>query len=164
MRKNFVPLGASLALALFVAGCESNNLSARIQEKSAVYAALTPEQRKNVESGTIEVGYTSDMVYLALGAPQQVQTKDTPEGKAEMWAYKNFTTTGPASTLSYNPPGSRNTMVQAPPSASGHGGSPRTATSGGPIPTLDLADIPLQTLYVFFFDGRVFEIKVDQPN
>lgn len=164
MRKLSVSLGASLALAWLMAGCATSTLPARIQEKSAAYAALTPEQRKNVESGTIEVGYTTDMVYLALGTPRQVQTKDTPEGKAEMWSYTNFDSTGPASTLSYNAPGSRSTMMQAPPSASGRGGSPRMATSGGPTPTLNLADLPSQTLYVFFFDGKVFEIKIDQPN
>ena len=164
MRKLSFSLGASLTLAWLLAGCATSTLPARIQEKSAAYAALTPEQRKNVESGTIEVGYTTDMVYLALGSPRQVQTKDTPEGKAEMWSYTNFDATGPVSTLSFNSPGSRSTMMQTLPSASGRGGSPRTATSGGPTPTLDLADIPSQTLYVFFFDGKVFEIKIDQPN
>jgi hypothetical protein len=164
MRRFPVSLGASLALALLVPGCETKNLSARIQEKSAVYASLTPEQRKNVESGTIEVGYTSDMVYLALGSPHQVQTKDTPEGKAEMWSYTNFYATGPASTVSFNSPGTRYTMMQAPLSASSRGGAPRTSASGDPTPTLGLADIPSQTLYVFLFDGKVFEIKVDKPN
>jgi hypothetical protein len=170
MKKLPGSLGATLVLALLVAGCETNVRSARIQEKSAVYAALTPEQRKNVESGTIEVGYTSDMVYIALGAPKHVETKDTPEGKAEMWTYLNFYSTGPASTLSFNPPGSRYTMMQTSPNAPGRGGPSRTAapsfgaTGGGPTPTLDIADIPSQTLYVFFFDGKVFDIKVDKPN
>ncbi len=58
---------------LLMAGCEST-LDSRIQEKCAVYQLLTSKQQKQIKAGQIKVGYTSDMVYLALGKPSSVRT------------------------------------------------------------------------------------------
>ena len=69
-------LGAALALAILLAGCDATSgTAARIQEKSAVFAQLTPEQKKNIEEGAIEHGYTTDMVYMALGKPTKSREK-----------------------------------------------------------------------------------------
>ena len=59
----------------------------RIQDKAAVYAQLTPELQTKVTKGVIEVGYTSDMVYLALGAPSKKKEKTATEGTVELWSY-----------------------------------------------------------------------------
>ncbi len=60
-----------VAAVLLAAGCVSTQ-SARIQEKSAVFASLTPRQQQLIKAGRVKVGFTTDMVYLALGKPAQV--------------------------------------------------------------------------------------------
>ncbi|MBV5332683.1 hypothetical protein JZU54_03780 [bacterium] len=103
--KSLYAYGAALVLAVLISGCDaSSGKTARIQEKSAVFAQLTPEQKKSIESGSIEVGYTADMVYMALGKPSKVKSKESPEGKTEMWTYNNFAPAASASHLSLGDP------------------------------------------------------------
>ena len=85
MNKSLPLLGVALGLALIITGCESDNMSARIKEKSAVYATLKPWQKKNIDKGVIAMGFSPDMVYMAIGNPD---TK-TPAGQAQFWTYKH---------------------------------------------------------------------------
>jgi hypothetical protein len=170
MKKLLASLGAALGLAFLFAGCETDGRNARIQEMSATFAALTPEQKNVVSSGAIEVGYTADMVYMALGLPKAKKSKDAPEGKVEMWTYNNYYPTVSAVSVSMNPAGSRYEPVMNSPNMPSHGG-PKSAqpgnfsgTSGGPSGGLDVADIPAHTLYVFFFNGKVVDLKLDTEN
>ncbi|MDB6128016.1 MAG: hypothetical protein JWM35_1912 [Verrucomicrobia bacterium] len=71
------------------AGCASG-INGRIQEKSEVFSRLPPEAQKNLRDGTIEPGYTADMVYMALGKPSKVKVKDTAQGKVGLWKYEHF--------------------------------------------------------------------------
>lgn len=89
---SIAPIVASALLALsgIVAGCTSDAIANRIQEKSTVFAALPPEQQKDIRQGTIQPGFTADMVYMALGKPSQVKVKDTAQGKVGLWIYNNF--------------------------------------------------------------------------
>ncbi len=91
MKKHLIPFGAALALALFVTGCESDGgITARTQEKSAVYATLTVSQKRYIEKGVIDTGFTTDMVYMAMGHPTKVETKAFPQGRAELWTYERY--------------------------------------------------------------------------
>ena len=101
MKTSFLTFVPVAGLALLLAAC-SSGISARIQEKSEVFAQFTPEVQKNIREGTIEPGYTADMVYMALGKPTKETVKDTPHGKVGIWSYANFypqgyETTPPAS-------------------------------------------------------------------
>jgi hypothetical protein len=90
--KTFTPAsvrGLVVIAALSTAGC-SSGISSRIQEKSEVYSELTPTVQKNLREGTIEPGYTADMVYMALGHPSAVKVKDSSRGKIGIWVYRNF--------------------------------------------------------------------------
>ncbi len=85
------PVGAALGLALLVTACATDGgVSARKQEKSEVYATLRPWQKTLVDGGAISNGFTPEMVYIALGKPDKVETKDFPEGRAEMWTYAHY--------------------------------------------------------------------------
>lgn len=100
-RLTMVPVAG---FALLLTAC-SSGISGRIQEKSAAFAQFTPEVQKNIREGTIEPGYTADMVYMALGKPTKETVKDTPHGKVGLWSYANFypqgyETTPPASKQS----------------------------------------------------------------
>src|ERR1035437_2929599 len=87
-----------------------------------------------------------------------------------MWTYTNYHPTVVASKLSLNNPNSRYTMMQTSSSTPGGPSSGRAATpslfatTGGPTASLDVADLPTHTLYVFLFNGKEFDIKLDTEN
>jgi hypothetical protein len=93
--KPVLPLVLTTFTALLFAGCEATGVSARIQEKSTTYAALAPDQQELVQSGGLEPGFTADMVYLSLGKPAKVETKETKDGPITVWTYTRFYPTEP---------------------------------------------------------------------
>lgn len=84
-------LGAVIGLAVLLTGCEfDNGIATRAREKPDVYANLQLWQKRFIEKGVIAKGFTSDMVYIAMGHPTKVETRELPEGHAELWSYKNY--------------------------------------------------------------------------
>ncbi len=166
--KSIVIIGTALLAAMALAGCDATSgTAARIQEKSAVFATLTPEQKKNIEEGTIEYGYNQDMVYMALGKPSKVREKTAPEGQVVMWTFNNYYPTVAVVELAYNAPGRK---YRAPaigantPDTGSTVKSPSISSTkpSGPEPGVDtLADIPSETLHVIFHEGKVIQIKLE---
>jgi hypothetical protein len=74
-----------LLLASLLGGCST--ISSRIEEKSAVFATLDPQTQENLRKGGVEIGYTMDMVYIALGAPDERNERVTPQGRQATWIY-----------------------------------------------------------------------------
>jgi outer membrane protein assembly factor BamE (lipoprotein component of BamABCDE complex) len=72
---------AILGLAAF-AGCTTANT--RISEHTAEYASLDPATQAAIKRGEINPGYTTDMVYMALGRP--LQTTRDASGET-VWVY-----------------------------------------------------------------------------
>lgn len=180
MKMSFVPGSAALGLGLtlLLSGCETtstniNNTALRqlrIQDKAAVYAQLTPELQTKVTKGVIEVGYTSDMVYLALGAPSKKKEKTATEGTVELWSYNTYYPTVTATQLSLNNPGARfqpftNSVSMPDLHAAGAGAAGAApslfSTTGGPTPSLGLADLPLETVYVTLYNNKVIKISLE---
>ena len=167
--KYSISLGAALAVAILLAGCDATSgVTARIQEKSAVFAQLTPEQKKNIEEGAIEYGYTADMVYMALGKPSKVKEKAAPEGTVLMWTFNNYYPSIAVTQLAMNDPSRKYKAAQLTTNYPrvGPGGSTAASLSStkptGPEPGVDsLGDIPSETLHVLFLDGKVFQIKLE---
>lgn len=86
MKKPFlVPL---LLLALTLAGCDTFNR--RSQEKAATFETLSPEEREKLRRGVIEVGNTPDMVYIALGRPDETRETTTEAGRETIWTYNTY--------------------------------------------------------------------------
>ncbi len=75
-------IAATLA---FVAGCQS--VGDRIEENPELFASLDRETQAKVREGMIDLGYTQDMVYLALGEPNRKRKTTTPDGVSETWIY-----------------------------------------------------------------------------
>ncbi|HNC24436.1 MAG TPA: hypothetical protein PLU52_09530 [Opitutaceae bacterium] len=170
----YLPLAA--VLGLLAAGCTaivdpSVAINARIQEKNDTYVRMTPVAQKTVQSGTIVKGFTSDMVYMALGKPATVQTKDTSLGKLQMWTYVVFTSQGPTAQHNLNNPDTPGyipmlTATNAPE----HSGQPGAtasmafgfgASKGYSMGQLNVPDMKQDKLYVFFANDQVTEIKYD---
>jgi hypothetical protein len=84
-----IPLLFSLAaLTLAFAGCDT--FDKRSQEKASTFAALAPEEREKLRRGVIEIGNTPDMVYIALGRPDETRETATPEGRESTWIYNTY--------------------------------------------------------------------------
>jgi hypothetical protein len=78
-------LGAALLLA---AGCQS--VDSRIKEKPDVFAKLDPETQAKIKQGIVDLGFTEDMVYLALGAPDQKREAISASGRTLTWIYNTY--------------------------------------------------------------------------
>ena len=74
-----------------VTGCETDGgIAARTREKSAAYATLKISEKRFIDKGIIAIGFTPDMVYMAMGRPSKVESKAYPEGDRELWTYSRY--------------------------------------------------------------------------
>ena len=78
-------LFASLVL---LAGCQS--VESRIKEKPDLFANLDAATQDKIKQGIIEIGYTEDMVYLALDKPDQKRESVSENGKSTTWIYNTY--------------------------------------------------------------------------
>jgi hypothetical protein len=82
----------SVLLALgtlgFAAGCQT--VDSRIKEKPDAFAHLDPETQAKIKQGIIDIGYTPDMVYIALGAPDKKRETITATGRTTTWIYSTY--------------------------------------------------------------------------
>lgn len=76
---------AALALVLMVAGCASTPEQRIAQSES--YETYPAEVRQKIRNGQVDVGFTPDMVTLALGKPSRVSRRQSASGEAEVWSY-----------------------------------------------------------------------------
>jgi hypothetical protein len=72
----------------FFAGCQS--VSERIKEKPEVFAKLDVVSQDKIKQGIIDIGFTEDMVYLALGKPDQKRESVSTEGRKVTWIYNTY--------------------------------------------------------------------------
>ncbi len=189
MNKPFLPLAAAALLALSLGGCESTGgIAARTQEKSAVYATLQTWEKKYIEKGTVAVGFTPDMVYMALGHPTKVAARDFPEGHAELWTYSRsypnaaairgfkhssltiesaYQSSHPAEQANaQNLTNAMNSPGEKPPANPEHGATESIAKTGGPQGgSMEPADVPSYTIQVLFEGGQVVRLSaLPNPN
>ncbi|HVU24765.1 MAG TPA: hypothetical protein VHE13_11635 [Opitutus sp.] len=87
MNTNFSVMAAVVGLALAAAGCA--NVESRVQSHRAAFDSWPAEVQQKVRAGRISLGFTPEMVRVALGEPGQVRTRTTEEGQAEVWVYYN---------------------------------------------------------------------------
>lgn len=78
-----------LAAALLVfSGC--NTFERRAAKKADVFASLSAEAKARLENKDIRLGDTPDMVYIALGNPDERQESVSAEGKKTVWIYNRY--------------------------------------------------------------------------
>ncbi len=87
LRRLLLPLGLGLLLAL-LAGCST--FDSRAKEKVAVFATLDEPTRARLEAREIHLGDSSDMVYIALGKPSEIQTTTAATGTSATWIYHTY--------------------------------------------------------------------------
>ena len=74
-----------VALLTFLAGCST--VERRAGEHARMLASLPPDVKQNVREGKIDIGYTTDLVYVALGSPDRVYSRRTAESETVVWVY-----------------------------------------------------------------------------
>lgn len=90
MKSRFLLPFAALGLLMFAAGCQS--VESRIKEKPEVFASVDHATQEKIKQGIIDLGYTEDMVYLALGKPDQKRESVTANARSVTWIYNTYYT------------------------------------------------------------------------
>jgi len=88
MNSKLILLALGLATAFALSGC--NTFQSRAREKAEVYQALPSDTRQRLQHGHISVGDSQDMVYIALGYPDEVRQVTTPQGTQTVWIYRTY--------------------------------------------------------------------------
>ncbi|HEY0969062.1 MAG TPA: hypothetical protein VGD88_16845 [Opitutaceae bacterium] len=86
MKPSLLVLSGVLLLA--AAGCASTP-SSRIQSAREVYNSYPMEVQEKIASGQVDVGFTTEQVRMALGKPDRVASRTTPDGTSEVWSYRD---------------------------------------------------------------------------
>ena len=77
-----------LATVAFVASCSTPET--RIRQNPELFAQLTPQDQDMIRHGRVAVGFTAEMVRLALGEPDRFTTRNTAAGTSEVWHYITY--------------------------------------------------------------------------
>ena len=72
---------------LLLAGCATSTPQSRISEHRELYRSFPSEVQRKVSAGEVDVGFTEEMVRLALGDPDRRVTRDAEAGTDEVWVY-----------------------------------------------------------------------------
>lgn len=152
------------ACAFALAACESTGVSSRIQEKSAIYSSLPPEQQAIIKKGQIEFGFTPDMTYMALGAPNSRQDQEVNGGQMQTWVYNKYYAQQGGLVANLNSPSQRYQSTVVSPSSPGHSkadaGPSLFSTTAGAQSSLDVPDMVPQRLTVYFVNGKVVDAEM----
>lgn len=148
--------------ALSFSGCETGR-TARIQEKSSVYALFSDDLKARVNQGSIDVGDSTDATYIALGKPSVVSTRPSDVGEVTVWTYKRFVIGEEMSSrIGYSQPGQR---YAGTPATSGPLGKSLLSTAparGGQQGSIEAATVETVTLHVDILDNKVVGLRVDR--
>ena len=87
--KNLARLIFAAAALLLAAGCSTP--ASRISRHQAAFDGWPAEVREKVRAGRIDVGFTPEMVRIALGEADRIFTRTTAQGTLEIWVYNDNT-------------------------------------------------------------------------
>lgn len=77
-------------LLVLLAGC--NTPGARIKKNQALFDTFPPEIQGRIRAGEVDIGFTRDMVDIALGAPNRTYVRRTAAGEVVVLAYTAYET------------------------------------------------------------------------
>ncbi|WP_029918594.1 hypothetical protein [Nevskia soli] len=79
------PSLAVLLAAALLAACASP--ASRIRQNEGVYNSYPPQIQEKIRAGQVDIGFTPEMVKLALGEPDRKFSRTSAEGNSEVWAW-----------------------------------------------------------------------------
>ncbi len=71
---------------LLLSACSSSPDS-RISKNQAAFDSLPPPAQEKIRHGQVDIGFTPEMVFLALGEPSKKYVRQTEQGSTEVWSY-----------------------------------------------------------------------------
>jgi hypothetical protein len=77
---------------LSLAALHCSTPQARINKEPEVFGRLSTADQQLIREGKVAVGFTPEMVKLALGDPDRVYTRTDTNGVNEAWAYTTYET------------------------------------------------------------------------
>lgn len=75
-----------LAMVLLLSGCLSTP-ARRVQREPQLFSTFPPDVQAKVQAGEVGIGFSRDMVRLALGRPGRIHARTTEAGEIEIWLY-----------------------------------------------------------------------------
>jgi hypothetical protein len=76
----------AVGLTVLLAAC-STTPAERIANNPALFDTFPPPVRQKIRAGEVDVGFTPEMVRLALGEPTRIFSRQTESGATELWIY-----------------------------------------------------------------------------
>jgi len=83
-----------LLTAAVLAACASTG--SRIRDNQAAFDRYPPAVQEKIRAGQADIGYTPEMVRMALGEPDRRYSRTSAEGNSEVWAWRD---SGPSFSL-----------------------------------------------------------------
>jgi hypothetical protein len=80
-------LRSVLVAVVLLAGLACSTTGSRIAEHQEAFDAWPEHVQQNLRNGVIELGYTPEMVYVALGEPSRRVDVVTGEVAAQVWTW-----------------------------------------------------------------------------
>ena len=84
--KIFLPL--LLLAALLLAGCST--IDSRIKEKASAFAGYDAATQAKLRQGLVEIDYTPEQVYIALGQPDSIRERVSAKERELTWIYFSY--------------------------------------------------------------------------
>ena len=88
-KKYFLYASLSFAL-LWNLGCATTE--SRIKKHQDLFDQYDLETQTNIKNASVELGFDEQMVYLALGHPDRKYSRDSLNGRSEVWSYTSYET------------------------------------------------------------------------
>lgn len=86
----FRTAGALIAAAAVLVLAACSTPAARIKRNQALFDALAPAEQALIREGKVGIGFTPEMVLLAVGDPDQRWTRTDAQGRSEIWSYTTY--------------------------------------------------------------------------
>ena len=86
--KTFLAILATAAGLFWLSGCSTPET--RIRQNPDLFSHLAPDQQQAIREGRVGIGFTPEMVKLALGDPDRVRIRTDVTGRSELWHYITY--------------------------------------------------------------------------
>ena len=82
------PVGLAVLGLVLLAACSTP--ATRIKRNQALFDSLPAAEQALIREGKVGIGFTPEMVLLAVGDPDQRWTRTDAQGKSEIWSYTTY--------------------------------------------------------------------------